>query len=149
MEPNPNATPNQGPQSESTDQKINILDIKDYFVKLIKDFIDLSHGVDKWGTIREIKSNQSMSGANAWMLMCSIVIVSIGLNLNSQAVIIGAMLISPLMAPILGIGLAVAINDKNALWNALLHFGAAILIAIVFFIASMAVSSTLKNKFKK
>ena len=40
MEPNPNATPNQGPQSESTDQKINILDIKDYFVKLIKDFID-------------------------------------------------------------------------------------------------------------
>ncbi len=73
-----------------------------------------------------------MSGANAWMLMCSIIIVSIGLNLDSQAVIIGAMLISPLMSPILGIGLAVGINDKDALYHALMHFGAAILIAIVF-----------------
>lgn len=114
------------------DQKVTIKDVRDFFVKLAKDFIDLSHGVDKWGTIREIKSNQSMSGANAWMLMCSIVIVSIGLNINSQAVIIGAMLISPLMSPILGIGLAVAINDRDALYNALMHFGAAILIAIIF-----------------
>ncbi|NNE26740.1 MAG: DUF389 domain-containing protein [Saprospiraceae bacterium] len=132
MEPNPNPTPPQGANTNATEHKVNIVDIKDYFVKLINDFIDLSHGVDKWGTIREIKAKQSMSGANAWMLMCSIVIVSIGLNLNSQAVIIGAMLISPLMSPILGIGLGVAINDKAALYNALLHFGAAILIAIVF-----------------
>lgn len=103
-----------------------------YFSTLIHEFLSLEEGVDKWGTIKAIKAKQSMSGANAWMLMCSIVIASIGLNLNSQAVIIGAMLISPLMSPILGIGLGVAINDKDALIDALMHFGAAILIALIF-----------------
>ena len=102
-----------------------------YFSDLFKDFLKLDKGVDKWATINEVKSKQSMSGANAWMLMCSIAIASIGLNLDSQAVIIGAMLISPLMSPILGIGMGVAINDRDALKHALLHFGAAILIAIV------------------
>ena len=119
-------------QKESQNQKaIKAVDVKTFFVDLFKDFIDLDKGVDKWGTIREIKSKQSMSGANAWMLMCSIMIASIGLNLNSQAVIIGAMLISPLMSPILGIGLGVAINDKDALSHALMHFGAAIIIALL------------------
>lgn len=119
-------------QHKESEHHINTTDITKYFGRLLMDFIDLSKGVDKWNTIKEIKSKQSMSGANAWMLMCSIIIVSIGLNLNSQAVIIGAMLISPLMSPILGVGLAVGINDKDALRQALLHFGAAILIAIVF-----------------
>lgn len=104
---------------------------KNYFRDLLTEFLDLDHGVDKWGTINEIKSKQSMSGANAWMLMCSIMIASIGLNLNSQAVIIGAMLISPLMSPILGIGTGIAINDRDALKHALMHFGAAIIIALV------------------
>lgn len=112
-------------------KQIKAVDIKNYFTELIVDFIDLDHGVDKRATIKEIKSKQSMSGANAWMLMCSIMIASIGLNLNSQAVIIGAMLISPLMSPILGIGSAVATNDKDGLYHALLHFGSAILIALI------------------
>jgi len=72
-----------------------------------------------------------MSGANAWMLMCSIVIASVGLNTNSPAVIIGAMLISPLMSPILGIGLAVGINDKDTLKKSLAHFTMAVVIALV------------------
>ena len=112
------------------EQKVTAVDIRNYFGNLFKDIFDLDKGVDKWGTIKEIKSKQSMSGANAWMLICSIMIASIGLNLNSQAVIIGAMLISPLMSPILGIGLGVGINDKDALYHALMHFGAAILIAL-------------------
>lgn len=107
-------------------------EVKNYFFNLLRQFLDLEEGVDKWGTIQTIKSKQAMSGANAWMLMCSILITSIGLNLNSQAVIIGAMLISPLMSPILGIGLGVAINDKDALYHALLHFGTAIFIALLF-----------------
>ena len=82
--------------------KANTKDLKQYFSDLIKDILHLEKGVDKIATISEIKAKQSMSGANAWMLMCSIMIASIGLNLNSQAVIIGAMLISPLMSPILG-----------------------------------------------
>lgn len=111
--------------------QITAVDVKNYFVELFKEFLDLDHGVAKEATIKKIKSEQSMSGANAWMLMCSIMIASIGLNLNSQAVIIGAMLISPLMSPILGIGSAVATNDKDGLYHALMHFGAAILIALI------------------
>lgn len=118
-------------QNNRTEGKVTLVDVKDYFIDLVKDIFDLDKGVDKWGTIREVKSKQSMSGANAWMLICSIMIASIGLNLDSQAVIIGAMLISPLMSPILGIGMGVAINDKDALSHALLHFGSAILIALI------------------
>jgi len=58
------------------------------------DLIDLREGVDKEGTIIQINTNKKMNGANAWTLMCSIMIASLGLDLNSSAVIIGAMLIS-------------------------------------------------------
>ena len=100
---------------------------KQFFLNLI----DLSRGIDREGTIYEIKNNKRMEGANAWMLMCSIMIASLGLDLSSPAVIIGAMLISPLMSPILGVGLAVATNDNQTLWISLRHFGIAIAIAVV------------------
>ncbi len=85
------------------------------------DLIDLKKGVNQQTTITEIRKMSSMAGANAWMLICSIVIASIGLSQNSQALIIGAMLISPLMSPILGIGLSVGINDMETLKNSFLH----------------------------
>jgi uncharacterized hydrophobic protein (TIGR00271 family) len=107
------------------------ISIKEWIADWISSLVDLEKGVDKRGTIQEIKQNISMSGPNAWMLMCSIVIASIGLNMNSPAVIIGAMLISPLMSPILGIGLAVGINDSDLLKKSLMHFSAAIFIAII------------------
>lgn len=99
----------------------------DFFYNLI----DLRAGLDREGTIVNIKNNKKMAGANVWLLMCSIMIASLGLDLNSPAVIIGAMLISPLMSPILGVGLAVGINDNDALLLALKHFGIAIAIALV------------------
>jgi len=98
-----------------------------FFSKLI----DLRVGLDREGTIVNIKNNKRMQGANAWLLMCSIMIASLGLDLNSPAVIIGAMLISPLMSPILGVGLAVGINDEKTLIISLQHFGIAIAIAII------------------
>lgn len=58
-------------------------------------------------------------GANVWILACAIVVASVGLNVNSTAVIIGAMLISPVMGPILGIGLSVGTNDFHLLKLAL------------------------------
>jgi len=64
-------------------------------------------------------------------LMCSIMIASLGLNLNSPAVIIGAMLISPLMSPILGVGLSIGINDFSSLRVSGKHFGISIAIALV------------------
>ncbi len=109
----------------------NLFILRTYVKKFFKDALDLEEGVDKRATINEIKNKKSMSGANAWMLMCSIVIASVGLNTNSPAVIIGAMLISPLMSPILGIGLAVGINDKDTLKKSLAHFSMAVVIALV------------------
>ena len=116
---------------EKVSKKDNLKNAWEYIKAYFIDVIDLEKGVDKQGTIEEIRTKKSMGGANAWMLMCSIVIASIGLSQNSQAVIIGAMLISPLMAPILGIGLSVGINDMSTLRVSLIHFGAAIFIAIL------------------
>ena len=113
------------------DQETPLFKANRYFKRFLRDFIDLEEGVDKLATINEIKNKKSMSGANAWMLMCSIVIASVGLDLDSPAVIIGAMLISPLMSPILGMGLAIGINDKDTLKKSLSHFSMAVLIAII------------------
>lgn len=93
--------------------------------------IDLNEGIDREGTVFAIKTNRRMEGANAWMLMCSIMIASLGLDMNSPAVIIGAMLISPLMAPILGIGLGVATNDFDTLVQSVKQISVAVGIAIV------------------
>jgi len=125
---NPNI-PDQNIANEPTTTKL--FKAKEYYKAFILDVIDLEHGVDKRAVITEIKSKNNMSGANAWMLMCSIVIASIGLDLDSQAVIIGAMLISPLMSPILGIGLSVGINDVQSLKKSLSHFAIAIVIALL------------------
>lgn len=121
-------------KNEHKPEQANTEDLKKGFqalVNYIKGVIQLDEGIDKLATIQEIKDKKSMAGANAWMLMCSIMIASVGLDVNSPAVIIGAMLISPLMSPILGIGLAVGINDKETLKASLFHFTAAIFIAIV------------------
>lgn len=99
---------------------------KDFF----GDLVDLREGMDREGTLENIHNNKRMKGANAWLLMCSIMVASLGLDLNSPAVIIGAMLISPLMSPILGIGLGIGINDKRTLKISLQHFAIAIAIAL-------------------
>ncbi|WP_420460801.1 DUF389 domain-containing protein [Neolewinella sp.] len=96
-----------------------------------REFMDLRDGSDREGAMATITSGKLMRGSNAWMLVCSIMIASLGLNLNSGAVIIGAMLISPLMNPILGIGLGVGTNDRDLLWEALINFGVSIAIALV------------------
>jgi uncharacterized hydrophobic protein (TIGR00271 family) len=99
--------------------------------KWFEDFLDLREGSDRAGATESIVSGKLMRGSNAWMLVCSIMIASLGLNLNSGAVIIGAMLISPLMNPILGVGLAIGTNDRDMLWQALKNFGIAIVIALI------------------
>lgn len=100
-------------------------------IAYMKELIDLRKGIDKKAAVEVIKDKDMMTGANAWMLMASIVIASIGLNLNSPAVIIGAMLISPLMSPILSLGLGIAINDRKTLSRALRHLGISVVIAIL------------------
>lgn len=70
-------------------------------------FINLQNGEESKSKVLEnVTSNISFRGSNLWILACAIMIASIGLNVNSTAVIIGAMLISPLMGPIVGAGFA-------------------------------------------
>lgn len=125
-------TPNNPLKPPTPIKSVN--EVPDDLISRIKEFfsrlIDLRDGLDRYGAVKRIKENKRMQGANAWTLMCSIMIASLGLDLNSPAVIIGAMLISPLMSPILGVGLAVGINDKETLWISVRHFMVAIGIAI-------------------
>jgi len=102
-------------------------ELKDFF----EDLFDLKEGMDERGSIINIINNKEMKGANAVLLMCSIMVASLGLDLNSPAVIIGAMLISPLMSPILGVGLGFGINDKETLFISLQHFFLALIIALI------------------
>ena len=84
----------------------------------IKGIINLSDHIDTTAAEQSIRSNIYFKGPNAWILSFSIIIASIGLNINSIPVIIGAMLISPLMGPIFGIGLSLGISDIDLLKEA-------------------------------
>ena len=58
-----------------------------------------------------LRAGARAGGTNLWVLLFAILVASVGLNVNSTAVIIGAMLISPLMGPIVGVGYGAAIAD--------------------------------------
>src|SRR5687767_5247521 len=75
----------------------------------------LRDDADEELTIAEIKASVDFRGGNLWALVLAIVVASVGLNVNSTAVIIGAMLISPLMGPIMGAGLGLGLNDVELL----------------------------------
>lgn len=80
---------------------------------------------------QRIRAGIELRGATPWILMFAIFIASIGLNVNSAAVIIGAMLISPLMGPIMGIGYGVAIYDFPLIRRALANLGIAAVISLL------------------
>jgi uncharacterized membrane protein len=69
--------------------------------------------------IENVRRDAVFKGTDHWILIFAILIASLGLNLNSSPVIIGAMLISRLMGPILGLGMGVAINDLRMIRKAL------------------------------
>ncbi|MGN0280761.1 MAG: DUF389 domain-containing protein [Prevotella sp.] len=105
----------------------------------IKGYFNVFHDIeDEQQTIAQIVSGISFKGANLWVLIFAIFIASLGLNVNSTAVIIGAMLISPLMGPIIGMGLAIGINDIELLRRAAKNFSVAtavsVLTATVYFL---------------
>lgn len=80
--------------------------------------------------IDNVKKGIEFKGMNLWVLIFAIFIASIGLNVNSTAVIIGAMLISPLMGPIMGIGLGIGINDFDLIKKSYKNLGIAVLISV-------------------
>ena len=86
---------------------------------------------DEADVVRQISEGVSFKGSNLWVLIFAIFIASLGLNVNSTAVIIGAMLISPLMGPILGMGLSIGIYDLDLLRRSAKNFGVATLISVL------------------
>ncbi|AHI05701.1 hypothetical protein BDW_05975 [Bdellovibrio bacteriovorus W] len=106
----------------------------------LRSLFNLRADTDREGTVEDIRANVDFRSANAWTLVFAIIIASIGLNVNSTAVIIGAMLISPLMGPIVGAGLALGIYDFKLLKRSLVNLSVAVLISIfasaVYFLLS-------------
>ncbi len=80
--------------------------------------------------LTSVRKDADFQGANLWVLILAIVIASVGLNVNSGAVIIGAMLISPLMGPIIAIGVGVSIQDFKLLKLAARNLGFALLASL-------------------
>lgn len=109
-------------------------EIKDIWQRLkgfLTELLDIRQGAEPKITIEGIKKDIPFKGHTAWILVFSIFIASIGLNTNSAAVVIGAMLISPLMGPILGIGLSIGINDIETLRRSLVNFGVMVLLSVL------------------
>ena len=86
---------------------------------------------DEREVIEQVSAGVVFRGTNLWILMFAILIASLGLNVNSTAVIIGAMLVSPLMGPIIGMGLSVGIGDYELLRRALRNYGVATVISVL------------------
>jgi len=95
-------------------------------------YISLKGQIENYDEIHEsIKQGIIFKGTNIWILVCAIIIASVGLNTNSPAVIIGAMLISPLMGPINGMGYSIAIYDSTLFKQSIKNFGFAVLASLV------------------
>lgn len=123
----------EGSQNTEVDKNTIQQDAKGLYTKIklfLLDLLDFRGDTDRDATIEAIVKDIPLKGATAWILICSIFVASIGLNANSTAVVIGAMLISPLMGPILGIGLSIAINDIDTLKKSLINFGVMIVLSV-------------------
>ena len=97
----------------------------------LKELLDFREDTDRDATIEAIKNDIPFKGATAWILVCSIFVASVGLNANSTAVVIGAMLISPLMGPILGVGMSIALNDIDTLKRSLINLAIMIVLSLL------------------
>ena len=116
-------------------------DSKPTLWQIIKSYFNVSPDKNsKIDVITQITDGINFQGANLWILICAIFIASLGLNVNSTAVIIGAMLISPLMGPIIGMGLAIGIADldlfKQSIKNYLVSTFISVITATIYFTLS-------------
>ncbi len=108
------------------------------FTTLLKGALNLNGYIDTDAAERSIRNNIECKGPNAWILAVAVIIASVGLNVNSIPVVIGAMLISPLMGPIFGIGLGLGVNDiqliKSSGKNLLVMVSISLVVAFLYFL---------------
>ena len=111
--------------------------IRQYFHNLF----DIRDDMMDYGELREMmEENTIIRGSNMWILIMAIFIASIGLNVNSTAVIIGAMLISPLMSGILTMGYSLATSDLTMLRRVFTRFGTQVIISLITSTVYFAIS---------
>ena len=96
-----------------------------------RSLVNMKDHVDVEAAIQRIRGGIAFRGPNVFILFCAIIIAAVGLNLNSIPVIIGAMLISPVMGPILGFGLGVGINDTSLVKDSFKNFVVMVVISIL------------------
>ncbi len=110
-------------------------------VRKILQYLNLENELDDFDIIHDsIVKDAVFKGTNLWILMFAIVVASVGLNVNSTAVIIGAMLISPLMGPINGMGYSIATYNSELFRLSLKNFLFAVLVSLVASTAYFAVT---------
>ena len=114
--------------------KLNFNTVREF----LKITLNLTNDVDIPAASENIRKNIPFRGPNVYILFVAIIIASVGLNVNSIPVIIGAMLISPLMGPITGLGLGLGTNDRElvlfSIKNLLVMVGISLLAATLYFI---------------
>ncbi len=102
------------------------------FVEFLKHTLSIRDGIVKFKeVIKDVEESIVFKGYNVWILVCSIIIASVGLNVDSTAVIIGAMLISPLMGPIRGIGFGVGTNNLTLIKLSMKNLGITVAVSLV------------------
>ena len=105
---------------------------------LIRETLNLNGHIDTDSAERAIRNNIEFKGPNAWILAVAVIIASVGLNVNSIPVVIGAMLISPLMGPIFGLGLGLGVSDiqlmKSSGKNLLVMVSISMAVAFLYFL---------------
>ncbi|MFV0530515.1 MAG: DUF389 domain-containing protein [Flavobacteriales bacterium] len=106
-------------------------EVKIFTAEFFKGILDITKGVSKPKAVEEIESSISFRGHQAWILVFSILIASIGLSADSPAVVIGAMLISPLMGPIVGVGYSIGVNDFEILRRSLMNLLIMVVISLI------------------
>ena len=99
-------------------------------LRFLKQLLHIARDTDYAATLAAVRQDIPFRGATAWVLICSIFIACIGLNTDATAVVIGAMLIAPLMGPVLGTGVALAINDLDMLKSATQNFIVMVLLSV-------------------
>ena len=113
--------------------KLNFNAVREF----LKTTLNLTNDVDIPAASENIRKNIPFRGPNVYILIVAIIIASVGLNVNSIPVIIGAMLISPLMGPITGLGLGLGTNDRElvlfSIKNLLIMVGISLLAATLYF----------------
>lgn len=106
--------------------------------RYLRSIVNFSNDIDIEAARQKITASTEFRGSNVWILIFAVAVASVGLNINSIPVVIGAMLISPLMGPVMGIGLSLGINDmgllRKSFKNLILMTSISIFTAAIYFL---------------